>query len=389
MDYSAYGMVDSQDLLDFSQNFQVTRNYVGSRLFPDQKTQYLQAEYTRMMKNGTLPQIAEVHAFDTEAKIGERVSFERVNVEKLLIKEKINQTEALRELTNGLRMDNIQQYIYDDVARQAEKVVTRVEKAKMDAITQGKYVITENNLDMVIDYGIPEENMVKTWWDEDADIIGDLIKWTDMASDNGPAPTNAITTRKVFRKIAANKYVQRQIFGNEGEGRIPTITQVNAVLQEHANITLIIDEDKYGIIEDGVMKSNRFFPEDTFVLYAAGNNGGIGAGLWGVTPEERSGSEAFTSMSERQFVTVTQWATPDPVAVWTKASGLFVPAIPIVYSHIIANIADVSSKPEKTLSEVTLPLSVENGGTGASTADNARTNLDVYSKSEVDGKVAG
>ena len=94
-------------------------------------------------------------------------------------------------------------------------------------------------------------------------------------------------------------------------------------------------------------------------------------------------------MSERQFVTVTQWATPDPVAVWTKASGLFVPVIPNVYSHIIANIADVSSKPEAVLTGVKLPLSVENGGTGAATADNARTNLDVYSKSEVDGKVAG
>ena len=215
-EYNAFGMVDQRDLLDFSQNFDVTRNYVGSRLFPDQKTQYLQAQYSRLMRNGNLPLIAEVHAFDTEAKIGERRSFETVNVEKLLIKEKINQTEALREVTNGLRMDNVQQFIFDDIARQAEKVVTRVEKAKIDAITQGKYVIKENNLSIEIDYGIPEENKVKTWWDADADVLGDIIKWADQASDNGPAPTNAITTRKVFRKIAGNKYIQRQVFGTDG-----------------------------------------------------------------------------------------------------------------------------------------------------------------------------
>lgn len=418
MEYSAFGLIDEKELLDFSQNFNVTRNYVGSRLFPDRKTQYLQSEYYRYIRNGNLPQIAEVHAFDTEAKIGNRVSFEHVEIEKLLIKEKINQTEALRELTRGMRMDNIRQYIFDDVAREAEKVVTRVEKAKIDAITLGKYVIEENNLKTEIDYQIPAENKVKTWWDENADILGDIIKWVDQAEEGGPTPTQAITTRKVFRKIANNKFIQRHIFSAIGEGQIPTLTQVNGLLQEQIGVTILIDEDKYGTLDDkGAMKSNRFFPEDTFVLYAPGNDGSLGIGLWGVTPEESIGGEAFTAMQERQFVTVTQWMTQDPTAVWTKASGLFVPVLPNVYSHIIANVADVSSKPQDTLpSSVSLPLSVENGGTGASTADAARTNLeamkdetvpltkggtgatsaanartalDVYSKSEVDAKTVG
>lgn len=351
MEYNAFGMVDQKDLLAFSQNFDVTRNFMGSRLFPDRKTQYLQAEYSRMMKNGTLPQVALVHAHDTEAKIAERVGFETVEVEKLLIKEKINQTEAIRELTNGMEMDNVRQYIWDDVARIAEMVVTRVEKAKIDAIAKGKYIIAENNLSIEIDYGIPDDNYIKTWWDEDANILADIIAWRDQAEDNGPTPTRALTTRKVFRKIQNNTAIQRQIFGTQGVGIIPTPEQVNALMVAQAGITIEVDEDKYGILEGGVMKAERFFPEDTFVLYAPGNNGGVGEGLWGVTPEERGMASGFTAMSQRQFVTVSQWQTPDPVAVWTKASGLFVPVLPNVYSHIIANIADEGSKTSQLSAE--------------------------------------
>ena len=84
------GLITEKELLDFSQNFAVARNYTGSRYFPDRKTQYIKQEYTRLCANGNLPQVAMVHAYDTEAHIASRVPFERVSVEELLIKEKIN-----------------------------------------------------------------------------------------------------------------------------------------------------------------------------------------------------------------------------------------------------------------------------------------------------------
>lgn len=43
--------------------------------------------------------MATVHAFDTEAEIGSRPVFDKTEVEKLLIKRKINQTERVRLLT--------------------------------------------------------------------------------------------------------------------------------------------------------------------------------------------------------------------------------------------------------------------------------------------------
>ena len=97
-------LITERDMLDFSQGFNVQRNYLGSRLFPDQKTQYIEAEYSRIVENGNLPTVAMIHGFDTEAHIASRVPFERVVTEQLLIKEKINLTERLRLVTRGLDM---------------------------------------------------------------------------------------------------------------------------------------------------------------------------------------------------------------------------------------------------------------------------------------------
>ena len=45
-------LITERDMLDFSQGFNVQRNYLGSRLFPDQKTQYIEAEYSRIAASG-------------------------------------------------------------------------------------------------------------------------------------------------------------------------------------------------------------------------------------------------------------------------------------------------------------------------------------------------
>lgn len=107
-----------------------------------------------------------IHGFDTEAHIGSRVPFERVTTESLLIKEKINLSERLRRITRGLdmQMDSVRRYVFDDVARTAESVVTRAEKAKIEALTTGKMIIAENNVSMEIDFGVPEDQKVTAKW---------------------------------------------------------------------------------------------------------------------------------------------------------------------------------------------------------------------------------
>lgn len=343
-------LVDQRELLDFSQTFGVARSYMGSALFQDRKTQYVEAEYYRLCRNGNLPTVALVHAYDTEAHIGSRIPLEKVENEQLLIKEKINQTEELRKLTRGMRMDNVRQYVFDDIARTAEKVVTRVEAAKMEALSTGKMTVTENHQHLSIDYHVPTESRVTSAWGKDADIIGDVRKWRQIVRDNGYTPTIAITTDAVVSRMMNNAAIQKAIFGVNGTGILPTLDQINALMQAQAGITIRTNEDRYGVFDTTggttTIKQKRFWPEDVFVMVTLGTDGTVGTGLWGVTPEEEAQGTPFDSVRQQQFVTVTQWSTPDPVAVWTKASGVFIPVLPNPYGMVIANVAEAAGGTE-------------------------------------------
>ena len=80
--------------------------------------------------------------------------------------------------------------------------------------------------------------------------------------------------------------------------------------------------------KDGKLTTQRFWGKSK-VSFLASYNGlqNFGVGLWGVTPEEEQFGP-WTAKSAEQFVTLTQWTEPDPTAVWSKASGLFVPVLP-------------------------------------------------------------
>ena len=345
-------LIDNRELLDFSQNLSPVRPYTGAGLFPDRKTQYIEQEYTRLCRNGNLPVAASVHAFDTEARIGSRIPFETVTTEQLLIKEKINLTESVRRLTRGLSMnvDSLREYVFDDIARMAERVITRVEIAKMDVVSKGKFTITENGLDIPIDYDIPAENFVNDLWDEDADILGDVRTWRALAIANGSTPTVALTSEKVVTTIMNNANVQKAIFGTSGTGVLPSMEQLNALFMSQFGISIRTDEERYGeIVTDGgkvKVQQKRFFPEGKFVLLSTGANGTLGTGLWGVTPEEEEQGGAFDTKRQQQFVTVTTWDTPDPVTTWTKASGLFMPVMPNPYGHVIADVTTATESSE-------------------------------------------
>jgi hypothetical protein len=331
-----------KDRLDFSQNFNIQRNYDGDREFPDRKTQYLEAEYYRLSDSLQLPTAALVHAFDTEAHIGKRPTAEKVTIEKLLIKEKINQTERVQLLKNkGVTgTESLLQYIFNDAGRLAENVKTRTEVAKMEVLSKGKMTVNENGLDFEVDYGVPADNhFVLNWDDPDHDILGDIQGMIDYAHSIGKNPVRAKTSSAVLMKIRKNTAIQKAIGGIYMQGVMPGLTQINALMQEMYGFSVVINDAVFAYENaDGTKSSARYFDRDTFSLYTVGANGAIGTGLWGVTPEEEA-QGPWTAKSARQFITITQWATPDPVAVWTKASGLFIPVLPDPQGLFIAKVS--------------------------------------------------
>lgn len=338
MPFNVLETITEEERLNFSQSFDVKRPGILGTIFPDTKTQYLKAEYYRLMAGQRLPEVAFVHALDTEAEIGSRPGFEKVLTEKLFIKRKINQSERLQQaIENGVPDDeNLKKFVFDDAANLFEGVVARANVMKGQFLSTGIVKIKENHVDMSIDYGVTSDAKVTLtdWSKPDSDIMGDIQKMVAIAEDNGYVVNKALTSLKMINYMRNNTAMQTAVLGAANK-RLLTKQELTNLLMQEYGFTIDRCDEKYRYRKaDGTLKTGRYFKEDVFTLYEANANGSFGSGLWGVTPEELEYRQ-FIQEENRSFVTLSMWSTPDPVAVWTKASGMFVPVAPKANGGIV------------------------------------------------------
>jgi hypothetical protein len=338
MPFNVLETITEEERLNFSQSFNVKRPGILGTIFPDTKTQYLKAEYYRLMAGQRLPEVAFVHALDTEAEIGSRPGFEKVLTEKLFIKRKINQSERLQQaIENGVPDDeNLKKFVFDDAANLFEGVVARANVMKGQFLSTGIVKVKENHVDMSIDYGVTSDAKVTLtdWSKPDADIMGDISKMVAIAEDNGYVVNKALTSLKMINYMRNNTAMQTAVLGAANK-RLLTKQELTNLLMQEYGFTIDRCDEKYRYRKaDGTLKTGRYFKEDVFTLYEANANGSFGSGLWGATPEELEYRQ-FIQEENRSFVTLSMWATKDPVAVWTKASGMFVPVAPKANGGIV------------------------------------------------------
>ncbi|MFR3727623.1 hypothetical protein [Lacrimispora sp.] len=342
MPFNVLDAISVDERLNFAQNFAVARPTVLDTIFPDIKTQHFKAEYYRLMQGQNLPTPAFVHALDTEAHIGTRPTFEKVLTEKLFIKEKINQSEQLQMyITNGVPDDDgLIKWVFDDMGRLAESVVTRTKIAKGQLMSQGIMKIKENNLDMAIDFGIPSEQKITfgDWSDPEYDIFSDIQRAVKILKDQGKIANRMLTSDTQVQRMRKNKSMQIAIYGAINVGKLVTMAELQRMLQEEFKLQVISCDEMFAYIKSNGLKANkRYFDENKVTIYTADISGSAGIGLWGPTPEEAEYT-AFQEALEKMFVTVTMWSTQDPVAKWTKASGMFIPVLPDPYGIVIATV---------------------------------------------------
>lgn len=338
MPYNVLETITAEERLNFSQNFNIQRPGILDTIFPDVKTQYWKAEYYRLMSGQRLPEVAFVHALDTEAEIGSRPGFEKVLTEKLFIKRKINQSERLQEAIENGVPDNeeLTKFVFDDAANLFEGVVARANVMKGQFLGNGIITIKENNVDMSIDYGVPGTAKVtmSKWEEPGADIMGDIQKMVNAAEDLGYVVNKAVTSLKMINYMRNNTAMQTAVLGAANKRLLTKQELANLLMQEY-DITVDRCDEKFRYKKaDGTLATGRYLKENVFTLYEAEPNGSFGTGLWGPTPEETEYRQ-YISEENRSFVTLSMWATPDPVAVWTKASGMFIPVAPKANGGIV------------------------------------------------------
>ena len=342
------GMVSESEWLDVGIN--VTRpNDPIDKLFGDEKTDNLVARWQTIAEEYQIPMMAQFHGFDTESKTTFRVPVDTHNIEKGLIKVKINQSESLRALSRvGVNLNKeLYDYVLGDGIRLADQVATRTKVAKNELMATGKVTIKENGLDLTVDYGVPEANTAFTLdLSADADIPAQLQQIIDTAAEKGITITGMMTSRRNLTKMRGNNSVQTAVNGNVGAGALVKSAALNAYLEDEFGIMNVITNDlTYGADADlgadgrPVVTTKRYYPEDKVTFFASNPSGQLGAGLWGNPPEVDAASFHKVAESEvSPFIYVMQWMETDPAVLWTKASGLFMPVLYNPNSLFIATV---------------------------------------------------
>lgn len=329
-------------------------------LFGDEKTDNLTARWQTIANEFQIPVMAHFHGFDTESNKTFRIPVDTHNIEKGLIKVKINQSERMRELQrNGVTGDQeMFNYVLDDGMRLADQVITRTKVAKNELLATGKVTINENNLNLSVDYGVPAENVnLSLVINDDTDVPAELQKIVDRATDNGVTLSGLVTSRQNITKLRTNKSVQTAINGNLGQGTLVRRSDLDAFLSSEFGINSVITNDlMYGadakITDTGrpSITQKRYFPKDKISFYGVANNmSRLGVGLWGDPPEavgiqNRTGAAASGASP---YVYITQWIENDPAELWTRASALFMPVLFDPNSLYVATVTDGSTQAKR------------------------------------------
>lgn len=313
-------LITNKDRLDYSENYNYKTDFLGTGLFTPRKTNNLKIAMARLMENGNLPVMAQFHAFDTEARIGDRTNYKEVEFEKLLIKEKLNQGERIAYYLNGVTdEDMIKDFIFDDMGNLTSRVLTRAELANMQVMATGKLTISENNFNTVVDYNLPDTNklMVSGWNTASHDIIGDLNKIKAVAKGKGQAIDKALTSSKVIGYMLKNTAILGA-YTNNNTTNILTEDRLLSWIYANFGIAFVTNDEVYKTSASST-DLNRFFPDDVISFF--GGNGSFGEGLYTTTPSELFGEVERTN----GFVALNTWKSTDPAGIWTKAEAVYLP----------------------------------------------------------------
>lgn len=343
-----FGKIPQTEWLDVG--FNVTRqNDPIDGLFGDTKTDNLVAEWESIANEYQIPVMAQFHAFDTESQKTFRIPIDTHNVEKGLIKVKINQSERMRALTRaGVQNDAMFDYVINDGIRLADQVFTRSKVAKNELMATGKVTIKENDLNLTVDYGVPKANtayILDFSSDAAEDIATQIQAIIDDATAKGITINGMMTSKASISKLRNNEALQVIIGGASAKGQLIRRAALDAYLEEEFGIDTIITNDlTYGksatIGADGrpVIATARYFPKDKVTFFASNPGGKLGTGLWGNPPEVDDFEIRVGSSGVSPYVYVSQWFEQDPHVLWTKASALFMPVLYSPDSLFIASV---------------------------------------------------
>lgn len=331
---SIFDVITSTEIVAYWElNTQDRDPYMGEELWPDAKSMSLDIQWLKGASG--LPVVLKPSALDVVAIPRPRIGFDKLKAQLPFFKESTYIDEELRQELNKVLATGNQAYIdavtnriFDDETRLLEGASAQRERMRMMMLTTGEITVEGNGQIYDYDYHMPVSHKVttsKSWSDPTATILDDIRKGMELIEqETGVTIERAVTSGKVMGYFRANNEIKMSIAPlTDGEGFISD-AKILTFLSDELGIAVAKNDKRY-VDENG--DTQRYVPDDVFVMFPAGN---LGNTWFGVTPEE---SDLLNSSAANVFITdtgvaVTTITHADPVQVETKVTMFCLPDFP-------------------------------------------------------------
>jgi hypothetical protein len=281
------GPVTPEALTVFVREVPTPADQVLNQLLPDlffNRNTIDLAELTRTNRT------ARFRAYDGRLHVSER----DVSVEKQVKLPPLSTSLSMGELerlqlefarTGGTNRAAIVDAIYNDATNLTREVQARMEQARGDVLTDGKFTLTgEGGLYMEADYGIPAGHLVApgTLWTTTATatIIANESTWVDTyVATNGFAPGGQVVSRRVLNLMLQNAELRTLAASLSGTPSLVTRPALDAALAAFSLPPIVMVYDT-NVDVDGT--TTRVIPDDR-VLFVPPNVSDLGYTAWGVS----------------------------------------------------------------------------------------------------------
>jgi hypothetical protein len=342
---SIFDLVKAPELTSYwEEHIQDMPPYLGEELFPADKKLGLKLDWIKGA-NG-LPVVLKPSAFDAGAVPRARIGFDKLSTQMPFFKESTYVDEELRqelnmvlETGNQAYIDAVVRRVFADETHLLEGARARREEMRMMALTTGAIAITANGQAYNYDYGMPADHkseVTTSWSTTTSDPIEDMRTAMDkIEDDTGIRPTRGVCTRKTWGYLRKNEKIIKSIFVlSNGQVSALSDARLSQYLMDELGLELIVYGKRY---KNDAGTATQFVPDDTVVLFPAGN---LGTTWFGTTPEESDlmgGKVANVSITD-VGVAVATIEKADPVNVETKVTMICLPSFEAADSVYILDV---------------------------------------------------
>lgn len=282
------GPVPVDALTTFVRQVPTPADQILNRILPDRYLNRNSVDFGEILQTN---RAARFRAYDGRLHVSSRDSgsSKTVKLPPLSSSLSVGELERLQlefARTGGTNTSAIVQAVYNDATQLTHEVQSRMELARGDVLTDGKFTMLANNGEPVMeaDYGVPGGNLVApaTIWSTTATatIVADMRAWVaTYVTVNGFRPGGFVTSERVLGYMLQNAEIRALASSLAGTPAMVGQTQLESVLGNFRLPPLMFTYDT-SVDVDGV--PTRAIPDDR-VLFLPPAGQELGGTYWGVS----------------------------------------------------------------------------------------------------------